>query len=387
MSDDSADNRFNISWRRQVLFGLITLGVLLGGFGVWATTTNISGAVVAAGQLEVQEKKVVVEHIDGGSVAELLVDEGDLVAQDELLLRLDDTELRSRLAIVEGQLFELMARRGRLEAERDGLGTATFDPLLTEAAAKDPRISDRMEGQNSLLAARMTSMAQEVEQLKERKKQIASQIEGIKAQEAALSRQLDLIVRELEQQQSLLDQGLTQASRVLSLQREEARLQGQLGDLESRRASRAGKMAELNLQIIRIGSRRIENATTELRDLQSREFQLREERASLREQLSRLDVRAPVAGHIHNMQIFSSSTVVRPAEPILYIIPSDSPLVITARILPTEVDDVFPGQRARMQFTSFSQRTTPQLDGHVVSVSGDTFVEERTGAPYFRVKL
>jgi HlyD family secretion protein len=370
-----------------MLFGLVTLAVLLGGFGLWAATTNISGAIVASGQLEVQQNQQVVQHIDGGIVAELLVKEGDLVSQDDLLLQLDDTQLRSRLTIIEGQLFELMARRGRLEAEQEGLSVASFDPLLQEASGRNPDIAARMAGQSRLLAARLASMEQEIAQLGERKEQITSQITGIIAQETALGRQLDLIVQELEDQQSLLDRGLTQASRVLALQREQARLQGQLGDLEARRASAAGQIVEMDLQITRIKSRRVEDATTQLRDLQFREFELIEERASLLEQLDRLDIRAPVAGAVHNMQVFASSTVIRPAEPILYIIPRDRPLVVNARIAPIHIDEVFPGQEAVMHFTTFSQRTTPQLEGHVTRVSGDSFIDERTGASYFRAEL
>ncbi len=376
-----------ISVRRQMIFGMVTLAILLGGFGFWSATANISGAVVASGQVEVQQNQQVVQHIDGGIVAELLVAEGDLVSAGDTLLKLDDTRLKSRLNVIEGQLFELMARRGRLEAEQEGRKTATFDPLLLEAAEENPDVATRMAGQERVLAARMTSMEQEIEQLGERKEQTASQIRGIEAQQIALSRQLELISQELDDQQSLLDRGLTQAARVLSLQREQARLEGQLGDLEARRASAAGQIVELDLQIIRIGSRRIEEATTQLRDLQFREFELREERADLLEQLNRLEVRAPVSGIIHDKQIFASSTVIRPADPILYIIPQDRPLVVNARVAPTHIDEVFTGQRVMMHFTSFSQRTTPQLEGRVTRVSGDALVDERTGASYFRAEI
>ena len=376
-----------ISVRRQMILGLATVVFLLGGFGFWSATANISGAIVASGQVEVQQNQQVVQHIDGGIVAELLVNEGDLVSAGDTLLKLDDTRLKSRLNVIEGQLFELVARRGRLEAEQEGRETATFDPLLLEAAEVNPDVAARMTGQERVLAARMTSMEQEVEQLGERKEQIASQIRGIAAQQVAMARQLELISQELEDQQSLLERGLTQATRVLSLQREEARLEGQLGDLEARRASAAGQIVEIDLQIIRIGSRRIEEATTELRDLQFREFELREERADLLEQLNRLEVRAPVAGLIHDKQVFASSTVIRPAEPILFIIPQDRPLVVNARIAPNHIDEVFPGQNVMMHFSSFSQRTTPQLEGHVTRVSGDVFADDRTGVSFFRVEI
>lgn len=376
-----------ISARRQLIFGMLVLVVLVGGFGLWASTTNIAGAVVAPARLDVRQNLQVLQHLDGGVVVELRVEEGDIVSRGDLILRLDDTRLSTRLAIVEGQLFELMARRGRLEAEQHGETEITFDPLLLDVAAVDPNVSVRLEGQSRLLEARLTSMNQEIEQLHERKEQIASQIRGIEAQQTAMARQLELISQELEDQQSLLERGLVQVGRVLSLQREEARLEGQLGDLEARRASAAGQIVEIDLQITRIGSSRIEEATTQLRDIQFREFELREERADLLEQLDRLDVRAPVAGIVHDMQVFAEQAVIRPADPILYIVPQDSPLVINARVSPTHIDDVAPGQDVLMHFTTFSQRTTPQLEGRVTRVSADAFTDERTGQSYFNAEI
>ncbi|WP_068306479.1 HlyD family type I secretion periplasmic adaptor subunit [Pararhodobacter sp. CCB-MM2] len=380
-------SKSEVSVKRQMVTGLLGVVVLFGGFGYWAVTANIAGAIVASGSVEVQQNLQVIQHIDGGIVAELLVEEGQTVERDAPLLRLDDTQLRSRLIITESQLFELVARRGRLEAEQEGLSTATFDPLLVEAALTNPSVREQISGQERLLAARMTSMTQEIEQLQERKEQIASQIEGIDAQTVAISRQLELITQDLGDQQGLLERGLTQASRVIALQRDQASLEGELGSLMARRASASGQMVEIDLQVIRIGSQRIEEATTQLRDLQFNEFELREERAALLEQLSRLEVRAPIAGRVHNMQIFAERTVIRPAEPILYLIPEGRPLVVSARVSPVNIDEVYPGQIAVMHFTTFSQRTTPQLEGQITRVSGDALVDERTGASYYSAEI
>jgi len=105
--------------RRPLIIGLLAMLILVGGFGSWSVLSSISGAVVATGRIEVDRNRQVVQHLDGGIVAEILVDEGDTVAKGATLIRLDDNELTSQLVIIEGQLFELMARRGRLEAERD----------------------------------------------------------------------------------------------------------------------------------------------------------------------------------------------------------------------------------------------------------------------------
>lgn len=381
-----AEEKFNSS-RRPLLVGFLAILVLLGGFGTWAVTTNIAGAIVASGQIEVEQNRQVVQHLDGGIVAEILIEDGSMVERDDLLLRLDPSLLRTRLSIIESQLFEVTARRARLEAEQDGVHQITFGTLLEEAAVLNIEVAGLMDGQTRLLDARLTTMSQEVEQLRERQSQIENQIAGLDAQEAALDRQLELISRELADQQSLLERGLSAVTRVLSLSREQARLEGSLGDLQARRASALGQISELELEITRIGSRRIEDATTRLRDVQVREVELREQRMSILEQLDRLEIRAPVGGIVHNMSVFSDRAVIRAADPILYIVPQDRPLVVTARIPPASIDQVYPGQTASLRFPAFNQRVMRSIDGVVTRVSADVFTDQNTGGTYYRAQI
>ena len=381
-----AEDRFTSS-RRPLLVGFLTILVLLGGFGTWAVTTNIAGAIVASGQIEVEQNRQVVQHLDGGIVAEILIEDGTMVERDDLLLRLDPSLLRTRLSIIESQLFEVTARRARLEAEQDGVHQITFGTLLEEAAVRNIEVAGLMDGQTRLLDARLTTMSQEIEQLRERQAQIENQISGLDAQEAALDRQLELISRELADQQSLLERGLSAVTRVLSLSREQARLEGSLGDLQARRASALGQISELELEITRIGSRRIEDATTRLRDVQVREVELREQRMAILEQLDRLEIRAPVGGIVHNMSVFSDRAVIRPADPILYIVPQDRPLVVTARIPPSSIDQVYPGQTASLRFPAFNQRVMRSIDGMVTRVSADVFTDQTTGGTYYRAQI
>lgn len=380
---DGAD----IPVRRQMVLGFIVLLILLGGFGYWAVMTNISGAVVASGQIEVEQNRQVVQHPDGGVIAEILVNEGDKVKAGDPLIQMDSTLLLSRKLIIENQLFELMARRGRLEAEQDEREEAEFDLMLLEAARENPDVADLIAGQRRLLKARSISMAQEIEQLGKSKAQIADQIVGIVAQQNALTRQLELISKELKDQQSLLDRGLAQASRVMSLQREEARLSGQVGELRARTAQAEGRITELDLEILRIKSRRQEEAISRLRDLQYREFEFLEERRAMVEQLSRMEIVAPVSGVVYGLSFFAPRSVIRPAEPVMYIVPQDRPLVIAARVQPINIDEVFPGQEASLRFAALNQRQTPELLGYVTKVSADAFTDDQTGISYFKVEI
>ncbi|KZY30859.1 RTX toxin [Roseovarius sp. HI0049] len=369
------------------MVGLVGLFLLVGGFGTWAGVTTISGAIIAPGRIEVDQNRQVVQHPDGGVVAAIEVDEGDRVKAGDVLIRLDETALASKLAITENELFEIMARRGRLEAERDESGEITFDPLLVEVAAERKDVLGLMQGQTRLMEARSESIAQEIDQLEKRRGQIANQIEGITAQETALQRQLELIESELKDQQSLLDRGLAQATRVLALQREQARLSGQVGELAASKAQAAGRITEIEVEILRLGSRRREEAITNLRDIQYRELELLEERRALTEQLDRLDIRAPVDGVVYGLTVFALRAVVRPADPLLYIVPQDRPLIINAEVDPIHIDKLYLDQDVVLRFPALDQRTTPELTGTVMQISADAFQEQETRRSFYRAEI
>jgi HlyD family secretion protein len=377
----------NWSARKQVMIGVLGLGVLVGGFGTWAAMSNIAGAIIASGRIEVDRNRQIVQHPDGGVVEEILVDEGDTVEVGQTLLRLDSNLLRSQLIITEGQLFELMARRGRLEAERDELPDITFDPELLEIAENQPDVQELIAGQERLFAARKESVKGEIEQLDKRRSQIRNQIEGINAQQDSLDIQLDLIQQELSNQQTLLERGLAQAGTVLNLQRNAANLEGTIGELKASEAQAEGRITEIDIQILQLGSTQREEAITRLRDLQYRELELAEQRRSLQERLARLDITAPVSGIIYGLTVQTPRSVIRPADPVLYLIPQDRPLVIAARVEPVHIDQVFVGQEVTLRFSALDQRQTPELFGRVVQVSADAFEDQASQISFYRAEV
>ena len=372
------------SARGPLTLGLLALVMLLGGFGSWAVMARISGAIIAPGQVEVEQNRQVVQHPNGGVVERVAVDEGDYVEAGDLLIQLDAEQLRSELVIVEGHLFELIARRDRLQAERDDAARVRFDPWLQDIAGTRPEVAELMQGQARLFAARAESMARQAEQLAKRRGQIANQIEGIAAQQEALRGQMALIAEELDSQETLLAKGLAQASRVLALQREETRLEGQLGELIAAAAEAEGRITEIEIEILKLSSTRREEAIAQIRDLQYKEMELAERRQSLLQQLSRLEIRAPVSGVVYDLTVFAPRSVIRAAEPVMFLVPQDRPLVIAVRIDPIHVDEVFVGQPVTLRFSAFDSRTTPEIFGQLVRVSPDAFVDERTQRAYYR---
>jgi len=373
--------------RTPLTIGFLAILLLVGGFGTWSVMANISGAVVASGQIQVDQNRQVVQHPDGGVIAEIDVKEGDLVQKGDILIRLDPTNLKSELVVVEGQLFELMARRGRLEAERDGAEVVTFDPELIAAAGGSANAAGLMQGQKRLFSARQDSLEQEIAQMEKRRNQIADQIKGVTAQQNALETQLELITEELKNQQTLLDRGLAQASRVLGLQREDARLRGTMGELSATKAQAEGRITEIDIEVLKFGTKRREEAITRLRDLQFRELELTEKRRALKERLSRLDIRAPLAGVVYGLQFFAPRSVIKPAEPVLFLVPQDRPLVIAVKVETIHVDEVFIGQEVNLRFPAFTSRTTPELKGRVVKISADAFTDERRGVSFYRSEI
>jgi HlyD family secretion protein len=375
------------SARTPITIGITALLILLGGFGFWAVEANIAGAIIAPGRIEVDQNRQVLQHQDGGVVAAVSVREGARVKRGDVLLRLDDTRLSSEMLIVEGQLFELIARNGRLKAERDDAATITFDPLLIETAKDRPQLQQLINGQQRLFDTRIDSANQSVEQLEKRKAQIENQVDGVRAQQQALVTQLELLQEELVAQQGLLDKGLAQSSRVLALRREDARLRGTVGELTASAAENDGRITEIDLEILHLATQRKEEAITQLRDLQYREFELREQRLSLQERLSRLEITAPVSGLIFGLTIFAERAVIQPAEALMYIVPQDRPMVITGEIEPIHVDEVYLGQDVTLRFSTFDARTTPEVFGTVSSISGDAHREEATGRSFYRVEM
>ena len=383
MTNPSNNPKQRWSTTGPMTLGLIALLVLVGGFGTWAVMAQITGAIITSGQIEVNRNRQVIQHPDGGVVDVILVQEGDAVVKGDTLIRLDASLLKSELAVVEGQLFEIIARRGRLEAERDGETALTFNPLLSDV----PQGPSLIAGQTRLFDARLESNMRAIEQLQQQRAQISSQISGIAAQQTALATQSDLIQQELADQQTLLRQQLIQASRVLALQRQEANLLGRVGELTASAAQAAERRTEIEIQILTLASTRREEAITRLRDLQYNELELSERSRTLRQRLGRLDLRAPVSGIVYGMQVFAEQSVISGAEPVMFLVPQDRPLVIATKVQPTDIDQIHLGQDVTLRFSAFDQRRTPELMGTVTLVSADIFLDDSTQVSYYQAQV
>lgn len=377
----------NLSAKWPLIVGMLALAVLICGFGVWSINARLAGAIISHGNVQVDQNRQVVQHASGGVVHKIRAHDGDLVSAGDILIELDPTMLRTERTVAEGQLFEAMARRARHEAERDLADQVTFPSVLLDAAASDPNVADLTQGQRRLFDARLTSRMQAREQLQRRRSQIDLQIQGMVAQRVAALRQRELVTQALTDQQSLLERGLTASSRVLVLEREQAVLSGQIGELIASIAEAAGRQTDLDLQVLALDTQHREAAITQLRDLNVTEADLAQRHRALTEQVQRLDIRAPVGGILHDMTVFAERAVIRAAEPLVYIVPQDRPLRIVSRLKPHNIDEVFVGQKVRLRFSAFNGPKPPEIYAQVTRISADALTDPTNGQPYYQVHI
>lgn len=376
-----------LSLRKPNMLGFLAICLLLGGFGSWSVLASISSAVMATGELEVAQRRQTVQHVDGGIVKAIHVEDGDQVEAGQTLIELDGTRLRADLAIIEAQYYETLARIARLVGERDEAEALHVPEALRVAATEQPEVAELLAGQEALFEARRTRHQQRVEQLEQRQVQVQSQVAGIDAQISAVEAQLLIARGELAAQAALTEQGLATTARLNALQREVAELAGQLGDLASRRAEALERIAGLSLEIISLGSIRQEEAITQLRELQVTQRELSEQRQVVSDRIGRLEIRAPVSGVVYGLEVNTIGAVLGPAEMLMSIVPQDQPLVVSAQIAATEIDRVFAGQQVTLEFPAFSTRLIQGVGGEIIHISADAFFDDRSRSSHYRVRI
>lgn len=365
-----------------ILVGLVVILLGLGGFGTWAAVAELSSAVVANGTVKVFSNRKKVQPLEGGVVAELLVRNGDVVTAGDVLIRLDQTRSEASYAIVQGNYDSTQAAVARLRAERDGADDIAFpDDLLTRRS--EPEVAEILQGQRAMFTARRESLTGQVSIIDERIGQLSQEIAGLNAQVDSKHRQIELIEGELEGLTALFEKGYVPKTRLLALKREAASLQGERGEHLAAIARARGLISEARLEIVQIRKGFTEQVVSELRQLESEMYDLAERRNAVAYNLTQTEIKATASGYVVGLDVHTVGGVVQPGATLLEIVPADETLVIEARIMPMDIDDVARGLAADVQFTAFPQRTTPKVEGHVTYVSADSLLDQQTGQSYF----
>lgn len=375
------------SIRAHLLAASVVAGVLLAGLGGWARTTEIAGAVIAKGVVVVESDVKKVQHQTGGTIGELRVRDDQLVHEGDILVRLDDTQTKANLGVLAKNLDELYARQARQEAEKEGAQDIEFPDDLLARAATDPGVARVVEGERKLFTFRAESRAGEKSQLQERASQLREEVKGLVEQVDAKTKEIALIEQELTGVMDLWKKQLVPFSRVTALQRDQARLEGERGQLLASKASTSGKIAEVELQIIQVDQDLRSKVAEELSDVRTKIAELSERKIAAEDQLRHVDICAPQTGWVHELAVHTVGGVIAAGETIMLIVPKNDALSVEAKVTPSDIDQLRPDQRVVLRFSAFNQRTTPQLNGSIGWISPDLTEDPHTKTSYYTVRV
>lgn len=378
--------KISTSIRRHLFFGGFVILGLFGVGGRWAYTTQIAGAVVASGQVVVEGNVKKVQHPTGGVVSKLLVKDGDHVNAQDLLIKLDDTATRANLAIAENNAIELAIRKARLVAELESKPEFAL-PEVLQQQADNPQIASIFERETSVLKSKLSSMMSQKGQLAERVNQLEEEVNGQQRQLDAKAEEASIAAQQLDAVLKLQEQNLAPKQHLNDLRREAARQRGEQGSIQANIAQIKGKISETQLQIIQIDQDHLTEAGKELSETESKLAESIQRRIEMQDLLNKTEIRAPQKGVVYELTVHAPGSVVGQGETIMNIVPEDETLAVEAKISPTDIDQIFVGQKADLRFTAFSQRTTPLAFGEVQFVSPDLITDQRSGASYYASRI
>jgi HlyD family secretion protein len=346
---------------------------------------SIGGAVIASGEVVVQGNPRPVQSLEGGIVQDIKVNNGDLVEAGQVVLQLDPKLAEINRDIVHGVLTELTAREARLEAER--LKLDEIPPVETEIALDPEAVQRQLQGQQEAFKSRRAVLESRKAQLREQIQQQQAQIVGITAQLEATESQVALVDREISNVSTLFDQGLVPESRLLELQGRQIELLGQNAVHQSDLTGMRNAIQDAELKITQADQEFHDEVVSELRQVSADIDENRLEFARLDEILSRLDIRAPVSGVVHELQVWTSGGVIAPQETLMTVVPVTDGLEFEVQVAPESIDTVHLGQTARLRFPAFDQRSTPELYGAVSRVSPDSVEDPETDRRFYWVEV
>ena len=370
---------------RTATAGWLVILTTFGGLAAWSTFAPLSTAAIASGTVVVDSFRKSVQHLQGGIIQDILVRDGQHVEIGDVLLRLDPTQTRSLVQMLQAQVDLSRAEEARLLTERDGSTTIRFPAELLERAQKARDLSETLRGQQRIFDTRRESLTGEISILRNRIAQSLEQIAGMVIQEKAKLRQSALLDQELAGLRELADRGNAPANKVLQYRREAEVLIAERGDILARIAGVRQSIGEAELQITQARKTFLEQVETDLRTTQAKLFESAERLHASMAELSRMEVRAPEAGVVVDMAVHTVDGVIAPGGRILDIVPQNDQLVVDAQIRPADIDGLYVGMPAEIRFPAFNQRTTPMIHGQLESVSADRLVDPKTNMPYFSV--
>jgi HlyD family secretion protein len=375
-----------MSPRKLVGAGRLVILVFIMGFVFWAALAPLQSAIMSAGTIVVESHVKTIQHLEGGIVRDILVHDGQNVRAGQLLVRMDGTQARSTLQSLMDGGDALQAQEARLEAQRDGRDSIAFPQDLMKRAS-DPKVAQAMQGEVNTFNSQRETLGKQIDIMRQRSDENTRIIAGLRDEQAAAEQQIALINREISGVQMLYSKGLATLPRLLALQRQGAELSGQRSQLAEKIAQTQLSSGENDLQIMNLKNQQLSDVVKELRDIQTKRFDVVDRAQAARDVLRRLDIRAPVAGKIADLDVHTDGAVIAPGSPLMKVVPQKDLLQVDAHIRPEDADKVQTGMKARVYLNAYQSRRLPIILGTVTNVSADRQVDQHTGQAYFTVNV
>ncbi|SDQ13594.1 HlyD family type I secretion periplasmic adaptor subunit [Pseudovibrio sp. Tun.PSC04-5.I4] len=387
MSEQTTLSSIQKSRRKHMGWGLALVGILVIGLGGWASVAQINSAIITSGSIVVEGQAKKVQHQEGGIIGEILVKDGDRVKAGDVLFRLDETVVKANLSITRKRLYQMQAQEARLSAEWRSKLKVTFPNKLTILAKTDAITSATLEGEQALFAARQQGIKGRKMQLGEQISQLEQQIVGLTVQRDAKAESIDLVTQQLSDFSTLLEKRLINASQVTAIKRERAELVGQRGGLISQVAQTKEAISEKRIQVLQLDEEFLEKVLSDLQEIRAQIAELEEQEITAEDRLKRIDIRSPQSGYVHQLNVHTVGGVIAPGDILMLVVPEDGKLIVETRVVPTDVDQLLPGQSAYVRLAAFDQRTTPELGAIVLNVAPDLTRDQVTGEQFYLARL
>lgn len=371
------------STSRAMTFGFILIGLTVGGFGVWASTVPLASAIVANGQVVVASKRKQIQHPTGGAVRSIKVSEGQQVKEGQILVELEDGDALERYTRGRDSYYLALATEARMQAEIAELPEPQFSAELIKVAKEEPAVKNLLDGQKLLYTARQTEMHGQLSMIEQQHEQLKNELQALEADRRAARQQMNMSQKELDVVDELYKKGYTTRTRVFSLNRDISQLSGSSERTSAMIARARASLMESELKLLQAKNQIKAQVQGDLRDVQAKIPNLREQYRAAQESYEHMTIRAPASGTVLAPHMITVGSVVRPGETILEIVPHDDHLMVEVQIHPSDIDSVSVGLPTEVRLTGLSQRKYPAINGRVAYVSADSLQDPRTNATYF----
>lgn len=369
--------------------GYVILGLFFVLFLGWAAVARLDAAALSPGKLVVDGQRQTIQHREGGVVGQILVKEGQHVEKDQVLFRLAAADVVAQERALSAQAITLLAQRARLQAEQLRRGTITPPAEFAQFTNPADRVAmgEAMRIQQVQLQTRLSVLNATRGALGQRSSGAGNLGQGYNRQVAAINQQIASLNSELESLRDVANKGFVSQNRIRALERARAELEGQRGQFSATAAQTRDQAGEARLQSLEAQASYLERTASELRDVEAALNDVMPKLNAARDQLSRTEIKSPVAGTVMGLQVFTPGAVIAPGQRLMDVVPQSADLTIEGKLALQDGDDVFRGQKAFVSFDTLHERSLPPLEGKVTRVSADSFTDEKTGESFFTVSV